>query len=162
MKGLITFGVVAIVLVLAGYYAMGTYMASDDGELIAFACGNVRGEVQDLQIVVPTALPMRIPPKINPGNGYVFWDEWMAEHYIITSSTGERVKLDRKFSGNLIPDAKVGTPDSYLIGQVKTGVEYTFDFVPSVSAGKHYRHVFKVGDKGVPFSRENFALVKTK
>lgn len=160
MKGLITFAVVAIVLVLAGYYAMGVYMSSDSGELIAFACGNPQGETQELQIVVPIALPIRIPPRVNAGNGFVFWDEWMQEHYVITSSTGERVPLVRRFAGNLIPSAKVGTPDSYLIGTVKTGVQYTFDFVPA--EGKHYRHVFVAAAGGLPFRRENFELVKNK
>lgn len=159
MKGLITFAVVAILIILAAYYAMGKCMNDDNGELIAFACGNVRGHEQQLQIVVPIALPSRIPPRVNLENGYVYWDEWMEEHYVITSATGERVALTRQFAGNLIPDAKVGTPDSYLVGTVKTGVEYTFDFIPSTSSGKRYRLKFTPGPDGLPFSREIFALV---
>ncbi|MCB9867454.1 MAG: hypothetical protein H6816_12580 [Phycisphaerales bacterium] len=160
MKGLITFAVVAGLLVTAGYFVMGKYLMSDTGELIAFACGNANGDLQEIQIVVPIAYPKREPPRVEVSNGYVFWDEWIEQHYIVTSKSGERIALERRFAGNLIPDAKVGTPDSYLIGHVKTGEEYQFDFVPSLAEGKRYRRTFRVEGDGKPFRRETFEFVE--
>jgi hypothetical protein len=58
---------------------------------------------------------------------------------------------------NLIPS--VGTEDSFLVGKVRTGETYTFDYVPVVSEGKHYRKTFTVGADGVPFCRDRFEPV---
>lgn len=160
MKGLITLAVLAGLFVTGAYWFIGKYVTSDTGEMIAFACGNPNGEQQEIQIAIPIAFPRREPPRTNPENGYVFWDEWILEHYAVIASTGERVTLVRQHNANLLPDAKVGTPDSYLVGNVKTGVEYRFDFMPSLAEGKCYRRVFTVGADGVPFRRENFELVK--
>jgi len=157
MKGLITFAVVAGILVIAGYYVMGAYLVSDSGEQIAFACGNPNGDTQEIQIVVPIAFPHREGPKRSE-HGVLLWDEWIADHWIVTAKSGDRVELKRQGAGNLCPDAKVGTPDCFLVGQVKTGESYTFDFVPSLAEGKRYRREFTVAPEGVPFGRVTFKL----
>ena len=162
MKGLVIFAVVACLFVVAGYYVMGAYLVADSGELIAFACGNPNGEMHQIQIAIPIAFPSREPPRVDMETGYVHWPEWIDQHYILTTTAGQRVPLVRTNAANLLPDAKVGTPDSYLVGDVKAGVEYQFDFVPSLAEGKHYRRTFTVGSEGVPFRRENFTLVKGK
>jgi hypothetical protein len=159
MKGLITFAVIAGILVTAGYFVMGAYLAADPGQLIAFACGNPNEDRQEIQVVVPIAFPMREGPKLSE-NGVLLWEEWIADHWIITSQDGERIELKRRGAGNLCPDAKIGTPDCFLIGMLKTGTSYTFDFVPSLAEGKRYRREFTLGEAGVPFARENFALIQ--
>ncbi len=158
MKGLVTLLVISLILVWAGYYFMGNEMSREE-QMVAFACGNSKGDVQEIQVVVPIAFPKREPPRMSENN-VLLWDEWVEEHWIIISTDGERVPLRRKFAANLIPEAKVGSPDCYLIGQVRTGVEYTFDFIPSLAEQKRFRRMFKVDPAGVPFGRLRFEMVQ--
>jgi hypothetical protein len=158
MKGLITFAIIAGILVVAGYAFLGNMMAADSGELLAFACGNESEGMQQIQIVVPIAFKHREPPKVSE-SGVVLWKEWIADHWILTGASGERVDLKRKFAANLIPEHKVGTPECYLIGSVKTGEKYTLEFVKSVAKGKRYRSEIEVLPEGVPFQRVNFEPV---
>ena len=152
MKGLVGLVVFAAIVVGLGYWAMGTLLA-DESILIGYACGNPNEEKQEIQIFVAMATPHQDPPKLRP-DGNRDWPRWVKEHFIVTASNGDVVELDRKSFANLIPS--VGTEDSFLVGWVRTGETYTFDFVPVVGEKTRYRKTFTVAAEGVPFCRERF------
>ena len=158
MKGLVTLAVIGVVIVGVGYWGMSSWVASDPGQMIAFACGNPEGDSVAIQIAVPIALVHLEQPRLE--HGVLLWDEWIAKHWIIRSTAGEMVELNRVHFSNLIPEHKVGTPDSYLVGKLHVGTEYQFDYIPRLAEGKRYRHTFTAAPDGLPFARVTFELVE--
>ncbi|HNO76968.1 MAG TPA: hypothetical protein PKN33_02825 [Phycisphaerae bacterium] len=162
MKGLVTFAVIAGILVLGGYYGLGSMLSSGPDHMVAFACGKSDGQTVEIQIAIPIAMVRIDPPKVEfVGNSSVeLWDEWIPEHFNLRTGSSEPVVLERGHFASLIPDHKVGTPDSYLTGRLEIGKPYVFDYTPKVSEGKTYRFEFTPTEDGPPFAREIFEPVK--
>lgn len=160
MKSLVVLGVLAF-LVLIGFLGWLQYESNrDKGHLIAFACGNPRGELLELQIVV-SMRTVRLDPLERKEDGrFQTWREWVEEHFELRDAAGSVVPLKRAHFANLIPQAKVGTPDSYLLADLKPGTDYSLDYRPiGPIEGKSYRITFNTGTDGVPFARQQLDLV---
>ena len=162
MKGLIWLTVISVVVVWAAYAGLGLKLGEDSGQMIGFACGNPMNDKVQLQIVIAMGMTRKDPPRSEATKQglYVDWENWIADHFILRSAAGETIELQRQHFGNLIPSAKVGTPDSYLIGFLIPGETYTLDYCPVLADGKYYRHTFTPTNTGLPYQRATFALVE--
>ena len=118
MKGLIWLTVISVVVVWAAYAGLGLKLGEDPGQMIGYACGNPMNNKIQVQIVIAMGMTRKDPPKSEGTKQglYVDWENWIADHFILRSEGGETIELQRQHFGNLIPSAKVGTPDSYLVG----------------------------------------------
>ena len=162
MKGIVILGVIGIAVGL-GIYGYTNYEASRDrGHLIAFACGNLKGDTVEIQIAIPYRMTRLDPPR-STDKRRVLWAEWVEEHFDLHTNdeARTRVELRRAHFANLIPQAKVGTPDFYLTGRLKVGATYALDYLPiGVAESKRYRKVFPITTEGKPFARDRFGLVE--
>lgn len=156
MKGLVITVIILGVLVLAGYVGLGKMMAADTDVMLAMAAGNPSNGKIQLQIVIAPLTVHRDPPEIKRAGAMAVenWDKWIDDHFILTDPSGERMRLDRKHFGNLIPERKVGTPDSYLHAYLTIGKTYTLEFVPVIKEGKRYRCTLDAVKSGIPFERK--------
>lgn len=163
MKGLVITAIVLGGLVLAGYVGLGKLMAADTDVMLAMAAGNPSADQLQLQIVIAPLTVKRDPPEIKRAGDIVVenWDKWIDDHFTLTDESGERMRLDRKHFGNLIPERKVGTPDSYLHSYLTIGKTYTLEFVPVISEGKRYRCTLNARASGIPFERRLMSPVES-
>lgn len=156
MKGLaVLFGLA--VVVVAGFVIFQGNMNADDQKMITIAIGNNDGKVSDLHLVV-APLMVQDPPKTLP-SGTELWDEWLEEHFILTSADGAKVKFERMAQSNLISDKQAGgSPEFYIKGKVNPDTTYTFDFVPINEQPERFRYEFTAA-KEMPLTRVNFKRV---
>ena len=160
MKSLVVLAVLAFV-VLVGFIFWLQYEGDrDKGHLVALACGNPRGDVLELQVVVSMRMVRLDPLKLKENGKFQTMREWVEEHFELRDAAGAIVPLKREHFANLIPQAKVGTPDSYLLVDLKPSTDYSLDYRPiGPIEGKSYRVTFNTGTEGLPFARQQLDLV---
>ncbi len=160
MKGLIGIAIVGV-LAVGGFIYLNESMQAGQGTTIAYAVGNPNGDTQEIHVLVAPLTTMRDKRKHNEVHDRVqTWDEWIRDHYVLLASNGDRVELIRRSSSSLISSQKArAAPEFYLVGTVKTGESYMFDFKPIVSESELFRDKFTVSQDGVPFKRKNFKPV---
>lgn len=156
MKGLAVLFGLAVVVVAAFVIFQGN-MNADDQRMITIAMGNNDGKVSDLHLVV-APLMVQDPPKTLP-SGTELWDEWLEEHFVLTSDSGDKVKFERMAGSNLISDRDAGgSPEFFIKGKVKPGSVYTFEFIPVNENPERFRYEF-TAEKEMPLTRVNFKRV---
>ncbi len=162
VKGLIWLGVIGVIIGFAFYGGVGKMLHDDPGQYLAMACGNPDGGTVEFQVAIGLLTVRRDPPRLMHGkHGAVEqWDDWISAHYTLRDQSGNEMTLERSNFGNLLPSAKVGTPDSYLRCRIPAPGTYTFDFVPVVSEEKRYRCDFTCEADGRPYERIQLALVE--
>ena len=160
MKGAKVLAIVGLAVGCGLYLYTQVWVAEDPGHLIAYACGNPKeGQVQ-IQVAVPYRMTRLDPPRVDEKGEFITWEQWIAEHFEIRNAAGELVHMQQAHFANLIPEAKVGTPDFYAVGSLAAGSPYTFDYLPlGIAQSKRYRHAFSVTDTGKPFERAHFGYV---
>ena len=161
MKGLIAAAILGV-LAVGGFFLLSESMEAGQGTTIAYAVGNPNGDTQEIHVVVAPLTTMQDPPGYDEIHDRAqTWGEWIVEHYVLLASNGDRVELIRRSSSSLISDQKArGAPEFYMVGTVKTGESYMFDFIPIVGEPERFRDKFTVSQDGVPFKRKNFEPVK--
>lgn len=157
MKGLAVLFGLAVVVVAAFVIFQGN-MNADDQRMITIAIGNNDGKVSDLHLVV-APLMVADGPRVDAASGAEFWDEWLEEHFILTSAAGDKVKFERMNQSNLISDRDAGgSPEFYIKGKVKPDTTYTFEYVPINEEPDRFRYEFTAA-KEMPLTRVNFKRV---
>ncbi|MCZ6697626.1 MAG: hypothetical protein O7D94_01690 [Planctomycetota bacterium] len=160
MKGFIALAVFGV-LVVVGFIYVSKSMQDEQGTTIAYEVGNPNGDTQEIHVLVAPLTTMRDKLKYDQVHDRVqTWDEWIRDHYVLLASNGDRVELIRRSSSSLISSQKArAAPEFFLVGTVKTGESYMFDFKPIVSEPERFRDKFTVSQDGVPFKRKNFKPV---
>ncbi len=157
MKGLaVLFGLA--VVVVAGFVIFQGNMNADDQRMITIAIGNNDGKVSDLHLVV-APLMVQDGPRVDAASGAEFWDEWLDEHFVLTSDSGSKVRFERMASSNLISDRDAGgSPEFYIKGKVKPGTPYRFEYIPVNENPERFHYEF-TAEKEMPLTRVNFKRV---
>ena len=157
MKGLaVLFGLA--VVAIGGYFVFLSKMDANDQRMITIAVGNTDGKVSDLHLVI-APLMISDGPREDATSGAVYWDEWLEEHFIMTSAAGDKVKFERLAQSNLISDKQAGgAPEFYIKGKIKHGTAYTFDFVPVDEEPERFRYELTAPTE-MPVTRVNFTRV---
>ena len=145
MKGLVIIALLCALGAICLWVSMS--QEADRTITIPLACGNPQDGSVEIQIAVSMVMVHKDPPRSNDA-GILLWDRWIAEHFRLCDEGGTLVPLKRHHFANLIPEARVGTPDSYLVTTLRTGAEYTLDCVPILAEGKRYRYTFAVPADG--------------
>jgi hypothetical protein len=157
MKGLaVLFGLA--VVGLAGFIIFQGNMNSDDQRMITIAIGNPHNNECDIHLVVAHLMVLDGPRKDANSNA-IFWDEWLEQHFILTSADGKKVRLERLANSNLIDSMKAGgSPEFFIKGKVVPGTAYTFDYVPDDEGPDRFRYEFTAPAE-MPLTRVNFVRV---
>lgn len=157
MKGLAVLFGLAVVVVAAFVIFQGN-MNADDQRMITIAIGNNDGKVSDLHLVV-APLMVADGPRVDASSGAEYWDEWLEEHFVLTSESGDKVRFERMAQSNLISERDAGgSPEFFIKGKVKPGTAYTFEFIPVNENPDRFRYEF-TAEKDMPLTRVNFKRV---
>lgn len=155
LGGLVAMGIIACV---GGWFVMGK-MNADQGYTFANAFGNKDGETIEMHLAIPIAMPEG--PKLDE-RGNPLWDEWVADHFNLTSDSGDKLEIERLAHSLIIPEHKIGgSPEFYLKPKLHVGTKYTFDFIPYSTGKKKYRMEFTAPAAQTELKRDNFNLVKS-
>jgi hypothetical protein len=142
MKGLmILLGIgVVTVIALGWWYTAG--MAADPGFRVPMAVGKGRAGGLEAHIAVSIPLMKLERPRVDRRTGAVYWTEWVEDHFELRDASGQPVRVQRSNFSSLIADGNVGSPDLYLVAELKDGAEYTYDCVPVKGGPQRYRYAF--------------------
>lgn len=143
MKAFAGLGVILFLVITL--YWMSAHAGTDEPDLgIQMAFGNAADNEIDLHVVVGVLLANKDRAKekllnIKPKS----WDDWIVEHFFLTDSAGKRTELTRKTNSSLIrPHQVIGTEQFFMVARVKSGEDYTFDFVPTGEESITHRYLF--------------------
>ena len=136
-------GLVLLIALCAAAYFVFVAMQGDDSKLIAIAFGNPDEQVIDIHIELTMSMVATDTLAYANVNGNTVWEKWAEAHYLIRDASGAQVPLRRAMKSNLTSDAQTrGFNDSFLIGKVKRGTEYTFTYLPVVGEPKQFVYSF--------------------
>ena len=113
-------------------YWMSVHTGSNEPDVgIQMAFGNPADNEIELHVVVGVLLANQDRARAKDLK-LKSWDEWMVEHFFLTDGAGETVELRRTKNSSLIkPHQVIGTEEFFMVARVRSGEEYTFDFVPT-------------------------------
>lgn len=152
MRGLIGLAIIGVLACLGMWWVMSEFY-KDQGVPVALAMGNPKDGTVEFHAVVAMGMSSTERPRMTLKGG-LLWDEWVDEHFDLRDASGERVPLRFRISSGLIPDHKTGgTPEGYVIGRVKSGVQHDFDYIPRRNESQRYRYTFTAADGDVPMKR---------
>jgi hypothetical protein len=162
MKGI----VILIILLAIGAFFVSMSLTSegfrDQGEALAVAFAAVTDETLEMQIGVPTLIPLADPPDYNE-RSVPKWDEWNEKHFQMRDEAGKIISLRRMGTSALfVGEVAAGVPEFVLCADLKKGANYSCDFIPIVKKGKKYRYSFTVPTEGQKVGRKTFELVGDK
>lgn len=149
--------VIAAILLGVGYYWFTSKVDRETSTPIGLAIGPAAEGQCPIHIVVSMGMARAEEPRLE--HGVMNWEKWIAEHFELKSAAGEVVPLRRLHHSNLISDQQAMTPDSFLVGQVKPGQQYTLTYRPRTYEPARFRHAFTVSANGEPFARYMFQPV---
>jgi hypothetical protein len=156
--------VLTLVLVLilgVSFYFIFAAMQPDDRKQIAIAFGNPDEEMIEMHIEMTMSMAGADSMSYLNVNGNIIWANWAAAHYVIQDSSGQHVALRRTITSNLISEAMTrGYNDSFLVGKVKRGEAYTFDYIPVVGGDEKYHRSFTAPTDTADRLRMHFDPVK--
>ena len=132
-------------------------IASDPGRPVAVAFGKPTDDMIQIHTVVTMGMHNAKPPD------FAFyetkseaWDAWVNIPLILKDSAGVAVKFSRNHQSSLIQDIKAGVFEFYLIGTIKQGADYTFDYIPRTADPEHYQYKFVAPTDAKPMKRVTF------
>jgi len=163
MKGLVILGV--LVVAIAGIFWWQMAVVNEEpGQPIALVFGNTRDDTIEMHVVISVVMPRaetdRHCSAYTGADGGV-WRRWIAPHLLVTNAAGEPVEFDFQPRSSLVSDLKAGgVPEGYAVARLKRGADYTFDFVPCISAPARYRCQFAAPREPQEFRRVTFMPVK--
>jgi hypothetical protein len=160
MKGI----VILIILLAIGAFFVSMSLTRegfrDQGEALAVAFAAVTDETVEMQIGVPTLIPLADPPDYNE-QSVPKWDEWNEKHFQMRDEAGKIISLRRIGTSALfIGEVAAGVPEFVLCADLKKGANYSCDFIPIVAKGKKYRYSFTVPTESQKVGRKTFELVR--
>jgi len=148
------------VCLFGGIWWLTMQASQDPGHNLGLAFGKVEGDTIEMHMVIFGRTVRLDPPRVDLRTNQELWSEWVQNHFELKDSKGERVKLKRQMDSIVIQakDITAGTPEFYLIGQLKKGERYDFDYIATLADGLHYRYSFTAPDEDVKLSRPMFKL----
>lgn len=156
MKALIALVVLAIIVTVIGFRFTNSSKIAES-KPIGIAAGKVNNGLCKLDLVVSMGMARGEGPRVK--GGVADWNEWIAEHFILTDNTGKRVEMKRANFSDLISDKDAMTPDSFLTAMIQPNVGYVLDYKPLRDDPLRYRFEVTVQNDGRPFAREFFEPV---
>jgi len=162
MKGII----VLILLLAVGAFFVSRYLTgeamADQGQPLAVAYGAATEETLEMQIGVPTLIPLVDPPEFYEHNT-PNWSEWTEKHFQMHDEAGQVIPLRRiGTSAMFVGEVAAGVPEFVLCVDLKKGAKYSCDFIPILKKGKRYRYSFTVPTESQQVGRRTFELVADK
>ena len=162
MKGIV--GLILILGVCAFFvsrYLTGEAFA-DQGQALAVAYGAATEETLEMQIGVPTVIPLVDPPEYNE-RSTPKWDDWIEKRFQMRDESGNIIRLRRIGTSALfVGEVAAGVPEFVLCADLKKGGKYSCDFIPILAKGKRYRYFFIVPTESQKVGRRTFELVPDK
>jgi len=156
MKQLVGFGVLLMLAVFGGFLFLG--VASEERDyLVGLAIGNPQGDSIELHVAVSLGMANCEGRKaIMLSDGSVAAQnefEWIDEHFILRDTDGNRVPLRKVGHSNIVSAGKALNPEYFLVGQLKIGQSYTFDYKPFRDVPSVDRYAFTATAEGQKYER---------
>ena len=90
--------------------------------------------------VVGITMPKIDPPKLK---GLTLdWEGWISNHFECKDESGTAVFFRKIGFSKSIPSQVAGIEEFFILGYVKPGAKYVFEYIPILSEPKRYRYVF--------------------
>lgn len=134
--------VILVFLGICGYFIFAA-MLPDESRMISLAFGNSDEDTVEIHVELSTLMAGEDTFAYMTGSGSIDRNAWANAHYLITDPAGTQVQLRHNIKSNLISDRDTrGYHDSFLIGELKPGTDYTFIYLPVVGEPEQYRYTF--------------------
>src|SRR5262245_4230639 len=143
-------------VLLAGAGGVGMWWMSaqkPQGELIPVGFGEASSDGIPLELAVSMFMPKREGPKLR---GVIQWEEWIDSHFVCRGPSGDPIKFHRANFSKSIPESVSGTPEFFIIGIVKPGVKYTFEYAPVLAEPQRLQWEFTAPAAKQPGERVMF------
>jgi hypothetical protein len=131
---------------------------ADHGELYGYAVSEADASNEhQLQVIVSLLDTTKDPPltTVSPTSTTPDWNAWLAAHYVLTDSDGNRVDLKKGgFKSKDIDENQAGTAEFIALAQLETGKTYTLEITPIVGQPEKYIHTIEGAAK--EFRRTTF------
>ena len=149
--------VVLLSIIGVSAYFMVKGMMPDDSRMISIAFGNEEGDQVDIHVELSMLMAQSDTWGYMTAEGNVDYNAWAMDHYIIKDSSGSQVDLRHSKGSNLISDKDTrGYHDSFLIGKVRKGEKYTFEYIPIKDDEERFGYEFVAPSDNAGRSRVSF------
>jgi hypothetical protein len=126
----------------------------DPGHLVPIAIGNATPESIDINFAVSLLMPRIEGPVLR--HNVIQWDEWVQSHFDLRDDAGTKLTLSPSNLSQRMTDATAGTPEFFLVGNLKPGKAYTLDYIPRLAEGVPYSYTFTAPAEAKPGERFTF------
>ncbi len=135
-------------------------MTPDEGRMVSLAFGNATEDTVEIHIELSTLMAGEDTSAYSTGFTSIDRNAWANDHYLITDPSGQQVELRHNIKSNLISDRDTrGYHDSFLIGTLTPGTDYTFIYQPVVGQPEKYRYTFTAPDTDEGRKRVGFEKI---
>ena len=154
-------GLIFLALLGAGMYGVFVGLQGDDGKLIGLAFGNSEEQTVEIHVELTTLMVgTDVYPYANV-NGNTDWTKWANAHFLIKDPAGTQVQLKRQIKSNLVNEAQTrGYTESFLIGTLNQGTDYTFTYIPVVGEPETYQYSFTAPAEDTGRARVSFEKIR--
>ncbi|MFH1745859.1 MAG: hypothetical protein ABIG44_02330 [Planctomycetota bacterium] len=162
MQKVIIWIVVLAFVCCLGAWALKSFKSEETSFVIGFAIGNLFEDQLEMHIIVSPDITgvegQRRIPLASGGNSVQTWDEWIAEHFNIIDSAGQKVTFRKVGFSNLITEQQAHSPEFFISGKVRARETYTVEYIPFAREILCYRQTVTVTAEGQPFKRHDFPM----
>lgn len=134
--------VILAFLGVCGYF-MFAAMLPDESRMISLAFGNSTPDSVEVHVELSTLMAAEDTFAYMTAGGGIDRNAWANAHFLITDPNGTQVQLRHNINSSLISDRDTrGYHDSFLIGELVPGTDYTFIYHPTLADPEKYRYTF--------------------
>ncbi len=136
--------VVLLGILAVSFYFIFMSMAPDESKQMALMFGNSTDDEVEIHVELTMSMAgMDVFPYMTV-EGSTDWKAWAKDHYVVTDKAGNQIEFSKNMNSNLQPkkDKMRGYHDSFLIGKLQKGTEYSFKYIPVVGEPEEFLYEF--------------------